>query len=877
MTLTHPSPDAVSLSPRFARSKFCAQPLVSRVIARSRLFTELDRGAGSRLTLVVGAPGAGKTTLLADWLSARPRILAAWVSCDAGDGDPVRFMSALISGLRQGFAAPGLGADALALLRTEGEASFDAIAALADDIQGLAGARVVVIDDFHFVSDASADLLGQFLDSRPLPLQVVVSTRSDPPLRLNRMRAREELVELRDVDLAFSAEETKGFLTRFGLDLPDSDIEAVHRRTEGWSTGLQLAALSIQTSPDPLSSLRGAEVRSDTVAGYFVEEVLCRQPPAVIDFMLASSVLDEMSAEVCTAVIGVGSAAILEELSTAHLFVTIVDEQAHTYRYHQLIKEVLQAELHRRDPGQEASLHESVARYLLDAGHAGRAVRHLLAAGDSTTAFQLLSERVVRDVLTNPTVGSALDLDEFRPELSAGVPEVLVPLAAELLWRGAFERGARAVALVRQTLIDPVRDAKLAVRVALVNTLYCTFVGEFDEALQHRASARPFEKTVDGVADWVVSLDTLAMYCHTYVGDFREARRLAEALVAGGTSIPLTEVLCPGVISQAAILEGDLKEAAALAAATLQSARRLRFERHFFVFHALRTTSQLALERRDLQGAIDGTEAALEFVNGSRPAFNFLAQLDRARIWAAGGNHEDALGSLPAARSALKSRRSVLLAEADELEARLRLNLGDTQGAHRTAERLPPKRRAIVEAVIALADSDGVAASRALEEAPALGTSIRSDTELQLLRANVALVGGERDASRLIRSALYAAQRHGFVHTVIDTAPQLLDHVVSQPDLYPAAQGLRSLVNAYLDAKAMTDPRPRRGSLDHLTDAETRVLTKLAEHYTFGEIAAELCVSINTVKTHAHHAYAKLGVSSRSAAISRATVLGLLR
>ena len=200
-------------------------------------------------------------------------------------------------------------------------------------------------------------------------------------------------------------------------------------------------------------------------------------------------------------------------------------------------------------------------------------------------------------------------------------------------------------------------------------------------------------------------------------------------------------------------------------------------------------------------------------MNGSRPAFNFLAQLDRARIWAAGGNHEDALGSLPAARSRSRAADSVLLAEADELEARLRLNLGDTQGAHRTAERLPPKRRAIVEAVIALADSRWRRGLARAGGSARPGTSIRSDTELQLLRANVALVGGERDASRLIRSALYAAQRHGFVHTVIDTAPQLLDHVVSQPDLYPAAQGLRSLVNAYLDAKAMTDPRPRRRSL----------------------------------------------------------------
>src|SRR5205823_1495675 len=125
-------------------------------------------------------------------------------------------------------------------------------------------------------------------------------------------------------------------------------------------------------------------------------------------------------------------------------------------------------------------------------------------AGESATAFDLLSNRVVHDVLTNPTIGSALDLDEFRPDLFAGVAEVLVPLAAELLWRGAFERGSRAVLLARETGIDPAEQPELAVRFALVNTLYCSFVGEFDEALTYREWARSFEAKAAGVDEWIV-------------------------------------------------------------------------------------------------------------------------------------------------------------------------------------------------------------------------------------------------------------------------------------------------------------------------------------------------------------------------------------
>ncbi len=190
----------------------------------------------------------------------------------------------------------------------------------------------------------------QLAEYCPSALQLVIATRVDPPLRLHRLRAQEQLVELRDSDLAFSVEETRGFFSGFGLDLSDDDIASVQQRTEGWSTGLQMTAISIRTSPDPPTAVRRATVHGHAVAGYFLEEVLYRQPQAVADFMLATSLLDELSVAACEAMIGDGAASILETLLSDHLFITVVDEHARTYRYHQLIKEVLQAELHARDP-----------------------------------------------------------------------------------------------------------------------------------------------------------------------------------------------------------------------------------------------------------------------------------------------------------------------------------------------------------------------------------------------------------------------------------------------------------------------------------------------------------------------------------------------
>jgi LuxR family maltose regulon positive regulatory protein len=433
----HTNVEATRRPPHFASSKFAPPGLVSCLVPRQRLFDVLDSGASRHLTLVVGSPGAGKTTLLANWFAARPDRPAAWLACDSSDSDPLRFVAGLIDAMRRGFGDPDVGESALQLLDLDGEVSMDLLAVLTDDLEGHPGERVLVIDDFH-LAGGSDTALADFLQSRPPSLHVVVASRSEPQLRLHRMRTRDELVELRDHDLAFSVEETDDYLSALGLDLPDHDVSVINERTEGWSTGVQMVAISLRTSPDPLASVRWSDVKAHAISGYFVEEVLSRQPESVVDFMLATSVLEELSIPACTALVGEGAAAMLEYLCASHLFVTVSDESERTYRYHQLIRGVLQDELHTRDPQHEVQLHEAAARHLLHAGRAASAARHLLAAGDADGAFNLLSDNVVRDVLTNPTTSSVLDFDEFRPELFRGIPSVLIPLAAELLWRGVF-------------------------------------------------------------------------------------------------------------------------------------------------------------------------------------------------------------------------------------------------------------------------------------------------------------------------------------------------------------------------------------------------------------------------------------------------------
>ncbi len=865
-------------SPRFPPSKFRAPSSPSRLVRRSRLLEALDRGRQARLTLVVGSPGAGKTALLADWSATHPERPTAWLSCDPADADRVRFVAAIIDTLRRAFHRAELGEDARQLLSLDGEVSADVIVALADDLDGLDGPHALVIDDFHLTGAAGADILTLLLECRPAFLQLVLASRADPGLRLYRMRANEELVELRDQDLSFSAEETRIFLSGFGLRLSEQDLDAIHHRSEGWIAGLQMAALSIQQSPDPVNTAGRVELHRHSVAGYFLDEVLYRQPLELVEFMLATSILDELSVPACNALCGQGAAALLQQLYGAHLFVSRVDDEAATYRYHPLIREVLQAQLHIDDPMGERRLHERAAQYLADAGQVGPAARHLLAAGDQAGAFGLIRERMILDFAANPRLGSALDLDEIRPELFAGSPDLLVALAADLQLRGGFDRGRRAVELARRADVDPDRQPELAVQLASVNATYLGLTGQLRESLAQRQWARSID-IGGGAADlWLLALDVTGAYSHTYLGEFDAARHLVGTLASAPVSPPpVTDVLCSGLNSQIAFAEGQLIQADVFAAGALDSSRRLGFDHHYFAFPALRTAAQLVLERRDLDAAASLVEQILELVSGARPAFEYFAQLDRARIWAAAGNLEGALSSLPAARTALRCDDSVLFAQADELEARLRLALGDARGARRVADRLPHDRRLVISALIALGANDHRTASDILSTAPRQGPTIRSDLELRLLRASIAILQASPRAPQLIREAVAAADRQAFVQTILETAPGLVDQLISDAAHYPNTESVRSLIAAGINARKLTVAGPNRGHLpDPLTEAELRVLEALPQLRTYADMAAQLHLSHNTVKTHLRHTYMKLGVSSRTAAIKRAASIGII-
>ena len=281
-----------SQSLRFALAKFRPTALPATLVRRPALHDRLAAGSGKRLTVMVGSAGAGKSVLLASWATARPPGTTSWLSCDKADVNLVRFWTGFIEALQA--VAPGFGADAADLLAMDGDMSADVIASIANDAAKLPAGSAIIVDDFHVASAQVSGTMTDLVERWPAETaQLVLASRTDPPLRLHRLRLSGELCELRDRDLHFSLTESGSLLANFGVEVAADDLALLHRRSEGWAAALQMAALSLRGATDPVRAARALEVRSPTIAEYFVSEVLDYQPPEIVQFMLDTSILGE--------------------------------------------------------------------------------------------------------------------------------------------------------------------------------------------------------------------------------------------------------------------------------------------------------------------------------------------------------------------------------------------------------------------------------------------------------------------------------------------------------------------------------------------------------------------------------------------------------
>ncbi len=865
-------------SRRFPLAKFRPTTLPTTLLTRAALLGRLEEGAGRRLTVVVGSAGAGKSVLLSSWAARRQTGVTSWLSCDEADADPVRFWAGFIEAPR--VTAPGFGADAAELLAMDGAMSPDVTASIANDAARLPVGSAIVVDDFHAAAAGVARNMTDLVERWPAETaQLVLASRVDPPLRLHRLRLSGELCEVRDRDLYLSLAESGALLANFGVQVDAADLALLHERSEGWVAALQMAALTLRGAKDPAHAARALDVSSHAIAEYFIGEVMEQQPPEVARFMLDAAVLDELTAEACAAVTGrPDAAALVGSIEAAHLFIVALDDDRTIYRYHHLVHQVLRAELHATDPAREVALQLRAAEWLESGGDTRQAARHFLAAREAGRALALLQDRVITDFLHDPAVPAALDLSTVDPSLLANAPDRLLALAADLLLWGDWVRGGEYLDLLERTQPEIPPDSKMAARLAASRSGHYALTGEMDQAVSQALTARGIEQRTLLRDEWNAMVPLVLLRAYTWLEDFEAVdREVAAALAMPSLTEPFKLVLVRGAQALAWFGAGRIAQAADAASAADADARRLGFEQHPFAVDYLRALAGAALERRDFDTAERLAERALSISEHYRPGFEYLALLDRAEIWAARGQIREALATVEVARAVLAGTAPSQLARADELEALLRLALGDLRSPVELASGLPAARRGLLLARVALAANDHRAALGHLDASRLGDLTPRAELVRQILLAAAAIQRGDPRAAGMVGGVLEAARRQGYLHTIVTTAPEVTRYLVEQSAQVQPEPFLERIIAAAMEVRAaQTGAAPSSGLVaDPLTAAELRVL-RLLPTTTYLQIAATLYISHNTVKTHIRSIFQKLGVSSRAHAIERAVDLHLL-
>ncbi|MFI5615113.1 LuxR C-terminal-related transcriptional regulator [Amycolatopsis sp. NPDC051903] len=847
--------------PRVARRKRSVPELPEGFVSRPRLLAALDRVAPDAATMVCAPAGSGKTLLLADWLRRDGLGSAAWLSLDAADNDERRFWSGVLEALTP--AAPSLGrldADSRAFL-----------ADLVDALDTLDEPLRLVLDDVHeLVATEALRGVEQLLRLRPRGLRLVLSTRWDPPLPLARLRLSGRLADLRSDHLRFRPDEAAALLKAEGVPIGPEQVEHLVRRTEGWASGLRLAAGSLEDGGE----FTGA---SPTVSAYLVDEVLAPLSEEEREFLREISVCERVSASLATALSGRADAGELLarlEHRTAMLFRTGAGRRI--YRLHGLLRSHLLTDLMLRTPRRVPELHRRAAEWLRARHQAGEAVTHALEAGDAALVADLLRRhaldlllagehdvlRRARAVLSDDVVGDdpwlaltgALEhLDAARP----GAARAQVTLA-ERAWPREPSRelhalrelvGARVAHAAGDAVAEPGIDAvaeqgsALSAMTLLDSGQALLAAGRPYEARRPVESALAFARA-HGHGHLEVQCLTALGGVAAATGDFRAMAALArdadELARAHGWLDTVTGAKNSLLLANAALLRAD-------ASACLAEIDR--------VTAVLATSDTLGQPGLGLLSATLG--GAARFDNGQRSAG--LRLMHEARL---------AEGPSPLPNGV------VALAAVCEHDAATRLGRGETarEVLGWARERIPAAGeilliRASTQVVLG---RDGHARNllKPLLDGSVAPVLAWTPITAWLLEAEIALRCGEPvRARRAIAKALGPAEQLGVLRPLVSAAPEVLDLALLD------TPGSRRFTTDLRRARAV---RGRQPDAVALTERERTVLRLLPTVRSLDEIAGDLMVSPNTVKTHVRALYRKLGVGSRREAVRSALRRGLV-
>jgi LuxR family maltose regulon positive regulatory protein len=877
------------------------------LVPRRELLARLDEIDAFRLVVVAAPAGFGKTTLLAAWARGGAHRVA-WLSLDKGDNDLARFLAYLVAAI-QGVAAP-LGEGAASLLqRPQPAAPEQVLTALLNDVAATVPADerlVLVLDDYHLITTPQIhEALSFLIEHAPPGLHLILLTRADPPLPLPLLRARGQLLEIRQSDLRFSEEEAIAFLQQtMGVTLRTTEAEILVQRTEGWAAGLQMAALALKTGSGEEQAAAFVAAFTGThryVLDYLLEEVLQRQSPAMQLFLLQTSVLERLYAPLCDALVDdgvVGAQQALAYLEAENLFIVPLDEQRSWFRYHQLFADLLQLRLRQQMPDKIPVLHQRASRWHEVAGEMGPAVDHALAAGDVERALALVGAAAESTLMR----GEAMTLLHWVESLPATEVRARPYLALYYAWALLLAgRPADDVLLWLEAAEarEGGQDATRPIR-AYLALLQGRVLDARDDAERALAELPAQDRFLRQLASLVLGMT--APYDEGSV-----ATHFLEDAVRSGREVDNLVVTVLGVCARGefALRQGDLLQAQSHFAQALRLAGDGLGDLTPLASEPLIGLAQVAMERNELNAA----ETYLAQAMGLEPTWNKMALLDalitQARLQRTLGDVEGAHEQLAAAAALARQFDATELDDAIVAVARADMALWEGDLASVAAwlatrglesddappETVPPpepdydaairKYEYLALARLQLARGDAAAALVALDRLLPAFERCRARILIHLSRALAYHAVGKEDAAlAAVAEALALGQPGGFVRVFVDEVTAAHGEPLARLLYRALAAEISPAYASYLlqqlpEAAERASPA-QAPLIEPLSEREMEVLQLVAEGLTNQEIAERLFLSLATIKWHASNIYSKLGVNNRTEAVARGQTLGLL-
>jgi LuxR family transcriptional regulator, maltose regulon positive regulatory protein len=868
------------------------------VVARPGLFGLL--GSARRVTVVSAPAGSGKTLLLRSWIGeAGLAEYAAWVPVQGEERDPQRFWLSVLGALRDTAAGSKLVRPLTAAPDFDGWAIIER---LLEDLGGLADRIWLVIDDVQELrSDEALRQLELLVMRAPAELRFVLATRHDLRLGLHRLRLEGELTEIRAADLRFTLDEAQALYEAAGIPLSDSALGLLHERTEGWVAGLRLAALSLAGYPD--SDRFAAEFSGSerTVAEYLLAEVLERQPEPVRRLLLRTSVLERVNGELADLLTGgSGGERLLQQLEQANTFVAALDARRSWFRYHQLFADLLQLELRGSTPAELPALHAAAAGWHAEHGYPVEAVRHAQAAEDWGLAARLLSDHWVGLGLNGLGATAHEFLARFPVDVITGDTELAARMAGDELARGSLEEAERYLALAARGLESAPADRRERSQVALaiVRLRLARQRGDLsavaEQAQRLLAPAGAADPAQFGLGEDLRALALINLgIAELWTARFEEADRHLEQGIALAHRIGRPFLEITGLAHWAQLVSWwsfPLGAQRGMQAIELAG-------RHGWTDEPVAGVAYIAVGMAMVaRGRLDEGERSLEHAERTvraevEPAAGMRLHYARGLLEFLRGRYDAALGAFRTA-----DRLAKVLVTEHVLARRLRshmlqtlVRMGKAHSVEQALAGMGEQERDSGEmrnamAVLRFAQDDPEAATLAL--APVIDGSAPLDNahlwEVQAWLLEAIARDALRDAGaarRALEHALdLAAPEDLLFPFLFNPAPGLLERHRRLGTAHATliSEILNVLAGRKPAAPAANERGGERGLREPLSQSEIRVLHYLPTKLSAPEIADQLYLSVNTVKTHMRHVYDKLGVHRRHEAVEQARALGLL-